>query len=84
MDKLRLKPCPFCGAPAELVECRVYRATGWKVKCIRCKTATEGVYIDLPKTRCGACGPFLDETTRYTSDQAADLAARTWNRRVAQ
>lgn len=84
MDKLRLKPCPFCGAPAELRECRTYCTTGWQVRCVKCKVKTEGVYINLPATKPGVNGPFLDESTRYTSDQAADLAARTWNRRVAQ
>ena len=80
----RLRACPFCGGPAELVECRVYRATGWRVKCVKCKVSTEGVYINLPKTKPGACGPFLDESTRYTSDQAAQIAVNTWNRRTVR
>lgn len=83
MDRLRLKPCPCCGAAAQLREVRAYVYSGWQVKCIQCKLATPGFYINLPATKPGACGPFLDETTRYTSDQAAELAARTWNRRVA-
>lgn len=78
----KLRRCPFCGGAAELRECRVYRATGWRVKCTRCKVKTEGVYINLPATKPGVSGPFLDESTRYTSDQAAKIAVDTWNRRV--
>ena len=80
----KLKPCPFCGAPAELKECRTYCATGWRVKCIKCKVGTQGVFVNLPETKFGAHGPFLDESTRYTSEQAAEIAVKTWNRRIAQ
>lgn len=75
-----LKPCPFCGSAAvELRECRVYVSTGWRVKCQTCKVATQGVYINTPVTRGDGT---LDESTRYSSDQAAQIAVDIWNRRT--
>ena len=74
----KLKHCPFCGGQASLVECRSYVAKGWRVICTKCKIATGGVYIDRPLI--SGTGPI--ETTRYTSDQAAQIAVDTWNRRV--
>lgn len=74
----RLRRCPFCGGKASLIECRAYIAEGYRVHCTGCKVSTSGVYIDRPQLSCD--GPI--ETTRYTREQAAEVAVNIWNRRV--
>lgn len=76
-----LKPCPFCGGNAELKSARIYVEDGWFVRCIMCRIRTKVVIINHPSLR--GTGE-LDESTRYTSDQAARIAANTWNRRVGE
>ena len=73
-----LKPCPFCGAAAELKEVRTYGTTGWRVKCTAGCAASIPVWIDLPAV--GGDGQLVP-STYHTSDQAAKLAIDTWNRR---
>ena len=74
-----LKPCPFCGGTAELRDVRVYLATGWRIRCTGCGIGTIPVLIDHPHMT-GKGSP--DESTRYTSKQAAQIAADKWNRRI--
>ena len=45
MNKIKLKPCPFCGAEA-ILETDVQGHTSIaRVKCICCRTATQ-VFVD--------------------------------------
>lgn len=74
-----LKPCPFCGGVAELREVHAYLTEGWRVQCESCKNCTMPTWIDQPLMN-GTGSP--DESTRYTSDQAAQIAAEKWNRRI--
>lgn len=76
-----LKPCPFCGAPAELKEVRNYRTTGWRVHCSAGCASSTPVWVDLPAV--GGDGQ-IDSSTWHTSDQAAKLAIDTWNRRKGE
>lgn len=72
-----LLSCPFCGGKAELKPVRVYSNDGWRVVCTGCKVRTLPVLVDWPSLRQGG----LDETTRYTDEEARRLSVRTWNRR---
>lgn len=74
-----LKPCPFCGSNAQIKEARIYLDRGWKVQCNKCKIATLPVLIDHPILTSSG----LDESTRYTSEQAKKIVADIWNRRKA-
>lgn len=73
-----LKPCPFCGGRAEQIERRTYCTTGWQIQCTTCRCATPPTWIDLPVT----FGRCVDESTRYTSARAAQIAADKWNGRA--
>lgn len=74
-----LKPCPFCGGEAEMKMGNVYCDKCYFVKCTICRCKTQFVIIDHPNiTYTGD----LDESTRYTSVQAAKIAADLWNRRA--
>lgn len=72
-----LKPCPFCGGKAEMKKAWGH-AEGWYIKCNKCKMKTMPILIDYPRiTYMGG----YDESTRYTSEQAAKIAEDMWNRR---
>ena len=73
-----LKPCPCCGSPATLKTVRSYVTKGWRVVCDKNCIATMPVWIDSPLIR----GDGLDESTRYTSARAAEIAVEKWNRRA--
>lgn len=78
-NEIVLKPCPFCGGAAEIVEANIYLTKGWRVKCKTCKASSLPEYADSPHMT--AFGPI--ETTRYTEEQAKDIVAERWNRRVS-
>lgn len=73
-----LKPCPFCGSTAELRAARSYVSDGWRVWCTKCRIGTTPVWIDHPLLT----SKGLDESTRYTREQAAGIAVGMWNRRA--
>lgn len=75
----KLKPCPFCGGRAIMIEKAIYLDTGWYVACILCKIKTPLVLIDHPIF---SHAGVLDESTRYTRKQAAKIVAAMWNRRM--
>ena len=81
MDKIDLKCCPFCGGKAEIVECHVYLDDAVRVRCSKCSIITPAVLIDHPAYT-EKSGGELDETTRYTKEQACYVAAQAWNRRT--
>ena len=76
MDKL--KPCPFCGGAAELTNSNAYGSPIVFVRCAKCKARTPYMWIDHPRMK--AAG--LDESTRYTEEQAEAKAIEAWNRRA--
>ena len=82
MDKLL--PCPFCGGEAKLADAMVYMTKAKMVKCLRCGAKSKMELIDHPQMSFDANGAFLDESTRYTEEQAAKRVADAWNRRVDQ
>ncbi len=77
----RLRPCPFCGGEAELKSANIYVDAGWFARCTMCRNRTMVVIVDHPSLR--GTGE-LDESTRYTSEQAAQIAAGKWNRRIGE
>lgn len=73
-----LKPCPFCGGEAEVREGHIYMTDTKIVSCKKCHVRTIPVSVDHPNFTAHG----LDETTRYTPEQAAQIACDMWNRRV--
>ncbi|MBE6537958.1 MAG: hypothetical protein E7671_00645 [Ruminococcaceae bacterium] len=81
MKETELKPCPFCGGEGEIVNCHVYLDDAIRVRCRSCHVVTHAVLIDHPAYT-EKSGGELDESTRYTKEQAAAVAASMWNRRA--
>ena len=75
---IKLKPCPFCGGKAEVIKTHVYLDEARRIGCARCHVVTPPVLIDHPKYT----GEGLDESTRYTAEQAVAKAAAIWNKRT--
>lgn len=73
-----LKPCPFCGGEAELRDGLSYTSETKIVACSKCHARTTPVFIDHPSLTANG----LDESTRYTPEQAARKACELWNRRT--
>lgn len=78
MAKIELKKCPFCGGEAEIVKTHVYLDEARRVVCSGCQATTQRILINHPRM----CGDGLDESTRYTPEQAERIAAKLWNARV--
>ena len=78
--KIELKPCPFCGGKAEIITCHVVVDKAKRIRCTGCRVYTPPILIDHPAYS-SKTYPELDESTRYTAEQAAEKAAEHWNRR---
>ena len=76
-----LKPCPFCNGAAEVIDTHVYLDAAIRIGCGKCRVITPAVLINHPAYTHKSNGE-LDESTRYTRDQAVAKAAQVWNRRV--
>lgn len=72
-----LKPCPFCGGEAELRDGNIYMTATKIITCKRCHVRTLPVQIDCPSMTDSG----IDESTRYTAEQAEQKAIELWNRR---
>lgn len=80
MAKIKLKKCPFCGGEAELVtNHHVYLDDARVVRCLHCHCRTASVLVNHPKM---VGGGKLDESTRYTAEQAEIRVAELWNNRA--
>jgi len=84
-EPLNMKPCPCCdGTPVLKLEA-LYSFYGWSVRCKECGIRTLYEAIDKPSLM--PSGPDrisrVDESTRYTSAQAAEIVISKWNRRPA-
>lgn len=75
--KAELEPCPFCGGKAVMLECKVFLDDGIMVMCSRCTARQAATLINHPRMTLDG----LDESTRYTREQAIEKAASEWNRR---
>lgn len=73
-----LKPCPFCGGEAKVSDVITFRKDGKTIECTKCHARSKYVLIDSPTlTYFG-----LDESTRYTAEQAVQIVTDLWNRRA--
>lgn len=79
--QIELKPCPFCGSNASVAKTMVYMDEGRAIKCGKCRCRTNTVFINHPRLLPHGGGK-LDESTRYTEEQAVAKAVELWNRRV--
>ena len=75
--KAELEPCPFCGGKSVMMECKVFLDDGIMVMCSRCKTRQAITLINHQRLMADG----MDESTRYTREQAIEKASREWNRR---
>lgn len=75
---MELDACPFCGGAAMIADVLAYVCRGVRVRCTCCAASTTMVLIDHPSNN----GNGLDESTRYTREQAEAIVAEKWNRRV--
>ena len=73
-----MKTCPFCGGKAELRDGHIYMDETRVVVCTKCHARILPVFIDHPNFTANG----LDERTRYTVEQAEQIACANWNRRV--
>ncbi len=79
MAKITLKKCPFCGGEAEIKKTYVVLDEARRTRCKVCGITTPPVLINHPKM---GAGGVLDESTRYTVEQAERKAAQLWNARA--
>ena len=79
MARIKLKKCPFCGGDAEIRKAFILLTEARIVRCSTCLCKTTSIPIDHPKM---AGGGKLDESTRYTAEQAEAKAAELWNNRA--
>lgn len=78
MADSQLKPCPFCGGCAEFVRKQIYLDHGYRVDCTQCGVKGSLFLVNHPKLKYDG----LDESTRYTEEQAKQKAIEAWNRRA--
>ena len=81
MAKITLKKCPCCGGKAEIRKTHVYLDEARRVGCSVCHLTTAPVLVDHPSYTTKSGGK-LDESTRYTAEQAEAKAAELWNARA--
>lgn len=81
MKDAELKPCPFCGGKAKIRDCHVYLDEAVLIECPKCFVRTSRILINHPAYT-NKSFPQLDESTRYTREQAIAKAAIIWNRRA--
>ena len=79
MAIFELKKCPFCGGEAEIKKTHVLLEEARRVQCTVCNASTLPVLINHPKM---GGGGKLDESTRYTAEQAEEKVAELWNARA--
>lgn len=82
---LHLEPCPCCGGMPMMGLRKMIAKWGWYVRCKDCGLQTPPEAIDWPSLMpAGEDGVArVDESTRYTSTQAAERVIGKWNRRPA-
>jgi Lar family restriction alleviation protein len=78
MKETELKPCPFCGGEAEVKDCFVFLDKAVVIRCTSCFVRTKKILIDHPRLTADG----LDESTRYTREQAIQKVADAWNSRA--
>lgn len=78
MTMTELEACPFCGGAAQIADVLAYVSDGVRIRCTDCGASTVMQLIDHPQMNSNG----LDESTRYTREQAIAIVVEKWNRRV--
>ena len=73
-EEMKLKSCPFCGGEGLP---RGSGIIGWTIVCKDCGARVKVALVDLPVTTPDG----VDESTRYTKEEAMRIARERWNRR---
>ena len=64
-----LKPCPFCGGEAEIVEHKIYKyASAYGVACLYCEAQTWQRYINAEAARKAWNRRVKDDNKHTASD----------------
>ena len=76
-----LEKCPCCGSAAEIVRGETFGVRRRSVRCTECGLETQKVFVDKPAITIKSY-PHVDESTRYTEQEATRITVELWNRRV--
>ena len=81
MMKFEIEKCPCCGGAAEIVRGETFGIRRRSVRCTKCGLETQKVFVDKPAITSKSY-PHVDESTRYTEQEATRITVDLWNRRV--
>jgi hypothetical protein len=73
-EEMKLKSCPFCGGEGVPKGSGII---GWTIACRDCGARVKVALVDLPVTTSDG----IDESTRYTREDAMRIARERWNSR---
>lgn len=73
--------CPCCAGAAEIVKGETFGVQWRSVRCTECGLESQRIYVDKPALTVESY-PHLDESTRYTEEEATQITVDLWNRRV--
>lgn len=76
-----LKRCPFCGSYASIKRGNLYMDLTYRAECNKCFAMTARFLVNHPKVN--PTDGTLDESTRYTEEQAIRKAVEAWNTRIS-
>lgn len=78
----KIENCPFCGGKAKVKKAFVYMDEARFVACRECGTRTKFVLINHPALTIKDGIIELDESTRYTPEDAEKIVIDIWNKRL--
>ena len=81
MKKYDISSCPCCGGAAELVRGETFGVRQRYVRCTKCGLSSQRIYVDKPALTADSY-PHLDESKRYTEEEATRITVELWNSRV--
>lgn len=78
MNTNDIPDCPFCGGESKYKLFLFYGGRGIAVRCSKCLATSRVIKINCPKVTVNG----VDESTRYTEQQAKEIARNLWSCRV--